>query len=195
VSIHPKNTIEAAVEKAQDAFWATIAAAFPTATAGDFPPDADLAFSQACVQAATVWTDLNVPSRGWVTGEWLFNPEDGGSGWTIYEASRLGHPWNGWATPSFSRKVVDEIVAFQKRHMAGPSMEGTHLVWLDDTRLVAVNPDAVEDTFIIEPDAEGLYTIDLGWCWWRADDKWLNPEDDPPVIERRVHANGHVEER
>lgn len=48
-----------AVVAAQEAFWAKIAAAFPEATSGDFPPGDQLAFDAACMSAATVWVEGN----------------------------------------------------------------------------------------------------------------------------------------
>lgn len=56
------NRIHQAVAAAQDAFWEELAEHFPEATHGDFPPDAQLAFDEACMTAATIWVEGNLPS-------------------------------------------------------------------------------------------------------------------------------------
>ncbi|MEH0937696.1 hypothetical protein [Micromonospora psammae] len=56
--------IAKAVEAAGDAFWATIAAAFPEATAGDFPPDATMDIERAQHQAVHLWLHYNAPEGG-----------------------------------------------------------------------------------------------------------------------------------
>lgn len=45
--------------RAQEAFWATVAAGFPRAHTGDFPPDAAVAFDRATEDAMRTWVDLN----------------------------------------------------------------------------------------------------------------------------------------
>lgn len=50
-----------AVPAAQQAFWTALAQAFPEITTGDFPPDATLSFDAACLSAATVWVQGNLP--------------------------------------------------------------------------------------------------------------------------------------
>lgn len=54
---------ESVLETAQDAFWNVIAASYPLAKSGDFPPDATFAFDEACQTAARTWTDWNVPKE------------------------------------------------------------------------------------------------------------------------------------
>jgi hypothetical protein len=49
-----------AIEAAQESFWLSIAAAFPEATSGDFPPDADLALREAMTTGVTLWVNCNV---------------------------------------------------------------------------------------------------------------------------------------
>lgn len=53
--------IDSAVSDAQEAFWAEIVKHYPEITTGDFPPDAHLAFEEACLKAATVWVEGNSP--------------------------------------------------------------------------------------------------------------------------------------
>ena len=47
--------------KADDAFWAVIAEAFPEATTGDFPPDATLNWHEAIEKAIRIWLFYNMP--------------------------------------------------------------------------------------------------------------------------------------
>lgn len=47
-------------EKAEEAFWAKVAEAFPDADAGDFPFDADFHFMEAQDAAIKLWVDINV---------------------------------------------------------------------------------------------------------------------------------------
>lgn len=51
-----------ATDMAQEAFWACVAAAFPEAEAGDFPPDAHMHFEQACRHAVFTWLQFNFPA-------------------------------------------------------------------------------------------------------------------------------------
>jgi hypothetical protein len=62
-NILTEERIKAAIEKADLAFWAEIAKAFPEAISGDFPPDADFAFAEACEQAVDTWLLFNHPER------------------------------------------------------------------------------------------------------------------------------------
>jgi hypothetical protein len=54
---------EAMLEDAQDAFWHIVAAAYPLAKSGDFPPDATFDFDDACEKAAGTWAKYNVPKE------------------------------------------------------------------------------------------------------------------------------------
>jgi len=51
---------EEVLRKAQDAFWQVVAQSYPEARSGDFPPDAEMAFDNACEQAVKVWLHYNV---------------------------------------------------------------------------------------------------------------------------------------
>lgn len=42
-------------------FWAAVAQRFPQCQSGDFPPDQQLAFDNACEHAVRVWLDCNLP--------------------------------------------------------------------------------------------------------------------------------------
>lgn len=85
-----------AVVAAQEAFWAKIAAAFPEATSGDFPPGDQLAFDAACMSAATVWVEGNTadPLAGNPKVEVLTN-----LGYDIDEDSDQPGLWI-WTSPS-----------------------------------------------------------------------------------------------
>lgn len=50
-------------EEAELAFWAVVAKRFPSATSGDFPPEADMAFTQAARKAVVTWVRWNVPGK------------------------------------------------------------------------------------------------------------------------------------
>lgn len=54
------DPIEIAAQAAQDAFWAEIVKQYPTATSGDFPPDAQMEFDEACTDAVQTWTHYNL---------------------------------------------------------------------------------------------------------------------------------------
>jgi len=58
-----EKLVEAACREASFAFWEKVAEAFPTATTGDFPPDADFAWTAAAEAAINTWAEANVP--GW----------------------------------------------------------------------------------------------------------------------------------
>jgi len=53
-----KQEMNQVVEAAQMAFWAEVAKNFDFTT-GDFPPEAQLAFDEACKQAVKVWVQSN----------------------------------------------------------------------------------------------------------------------------------------
>lgn len=58
-----RNTrLDEALTKAMDAFWESVARDFREVKAGDFPPEADIAFNGACRDAVTTWLDLNAPT-------------------------------------------------------------------------------------------------------------------------------------
>ena len=57
-----KGHFDAALEKAEDAFWAAFAAEFPSIKTGDFDPWNSAQFSAACRTAASIWIAEN--SRG-----------------------------------------------------------------------------------------------------------------------------------
>jgi hypothetical protein len=61
-----ERRIAVTIEAASQAFWNTVAAHWPEATTGDFPPDATLDWSRAAQAAVTVWVEGNVPPVGFV---------------------------------------------------------------------------------------------------------------------------------
>lgn len=50
----------AALEMADQAFWAQIALYFPEATTGDFPPDAHMSWQSAMESALNAWLASNL---------------------------------------------------------------------------------------------------------------------------------------
>lgn len=74
--------IHHATVAAQEAFWESMVASFPEIKTGDFPPEADLRFDQACISATTTWIDANRPRRVARTSDgYSFTEEPDGS-WT-----------------------------------------------------------------------------------------------------------------
>src|SRR5712692_7311602 len=62
MSSEPRVTVsDEILQKADDAFWAIIAASFPAVEHGDFPPDATWAFMNAQRSAVNYWLYLNHP--------------------------------------------------------------------------------------------------------------------------------------
>lgn len=59
--VKTEDEIADIVGVAIDAFWAKIAEAFPEATAGDFPFDADFQFTMMARSAVFLWCGYNVP--------------------------------------------------------------------------------------------------------------------------------------
>jgi hypothetical protein len=64
-----EQRIDRAADAALEEFWASIAASFPEATSGDFPPDAMSMLFQCCRSAVVLWTQLNVTKGGKVDVE------------------------------------------------------------------------------------------------------------------------------
>lgn len=52
-------SIPVAVEIAQEQFWAAVARLYPHIKTGDFPPDAQACFDQACRDAVQTWITIN----------------------------------------------------------------------------------------------------------------------------------------
>lgn len=61
-SMLPEQSFEEALTTSMDAFWASLAERLPTITSGDFPPEATMAFYEACNLAARTWVDANLPA-------------------------------------------------------------------------------------------------------------------------------------
>lgn len=58
----PKRIVEA-IQKADEAFWAAVAEAFPEATAGDVDPGAIMEWEEATFKAVVDWLSFNHPAR------------------------------------------------------------------------------------------------------------------------------------
>lgn len=58
-----EQRLQEAVRKANDAFWAEIATAYPEITTGDFGPGETHDFNTAQEQAVKTWLLLNTPSE------------------------------------------------------------------------------------------------------------------------------------
>jgi hypothetical protein len=66
----PEARLDAAIDAAQRAFWAALAAAYPEIRTGDLSPDVDLMFSAASTEAAREWVAGNLPTPSTtITGE------------------------------------------------------------------------------------------------------------------------------
>lgn len=61
-AIAREQRIADAVRKASDAFWESVATAFPEARAGDFSPEDTYAWDTACERAVRTWVGYNVPA-------------------------------------------------------------------------------------------------------------------------------------
>jgi len=69
------DRIGEALMKADLAFWAEIAKAFPEAKTGDFPPEASLKWDKARDQAVYWWLVFNHPNTKWI--EKLYESQGG----------------------------------------------------------------------------------------------------------------------
>lgn len=63
-----KRTIEAVVEDALFAFWASVASAYPEATTGDLTPAASYPLKKAATVAVEEWVEYNVEDNPFRTG-------------------------------------------------------------------------------------------------------------------------------
>ena len=59
-----KPTDAEIVDVAQCAFWDAVVDMLPEVKTGDFPPDAQFAFHEACRKAVTLWREINKPEPG-----------------------------------------------------------------------------------------------------------------------------------
>ena len=53
------DDIKLATDKAQEAFWAAVAAHFPEIKTGDFPPLDQTVFDLSCEKAIRTWVEIN----------------------------------------------------------------------------------------------------------------------------------------
>lgn len=72
-----RTRLEQAVEAAELAFWREIAAAYPEAASGDFPPDATLHFTAQLTEGANLWLRLNAPSSAVLPPPYQYNEKLG----------------------------------------------------------------------------------------------------------------------
>jgi hypothetical protein len=56
-----KKQIADVVEEALEAFWASVASAYPEATTGDLTPGAEFPLKKAATAAVEEWVEYNVP--------------------------------------------------------------------------------------------------------------------------------------
>lgn len=49
-----------AVDEARQAFWSKISESYPEIKSGDIPPEAEIAFDDACDRAVNVWLCFNI---------------------------------------------------------------------------------------------------------------------------------------
>lgn len=59
-AIKLETRMKDAVEKAQEAFWASVVESFPEAEAGDFDPTSTHVFETTCDSAVRLWVSYNV---------------------------------------------------------------------------------------------------------------------------------------
>ncbi len=57
----PQPQFEHTLNKALEAFWATIAEAYPSIATGDLAPDVAIRLREATAEAALRWLDSNLP--------------------------------------------------------------------------------------------------------------------------------------
>lgn len=58
------------LESAMMQFWEQVAADFPDVKTGDFPPDVDVPFTNACETAIKHWLTLNAPEQEPFSGDY-----------------------------------------------------------------------------------------------------------------------------
>ena len=63
-----EERIKKSIEDAQEAFWASMVESYPEVKSGDFPPDAHIAFENACEIAAKIWLEFNHPDPFFIEG-------------------------------------------------------------------------------------------------------------------------------
>lgn len=81
----------------------------------------------------------------------------------VYTAVRIARRWNGWAVPVVTRETVRAMLQDLDTDESGNAPEyRTAWVELANGSFMVEGPDDEEPTFLA-PDAQGLYTFDLGW--------------------------------
>jgi len=74
----------------------------------------------------------------------------------VFEAERIGSPWNGWATPAFRLEVMRQVAAYfglaERGQDNGPSF------FIEEYPYKGEEPDTVNVS------QDGLYRPD-GWVW------------------------------
>ena len=58
--LKPEQRLENALDDAEFAFWEVVAESFSEAQGGDFPPEASMAFREACEDAIKTWLSFNL---------------------------------------------------------------------------------------------------------------------------------------
>lgn len=109
--------------------------------------------------------DLNRKTR--VTADWTEPP-------AIYPAYILktSDRWNGFAEPFFDRETMERIVAdIEQVYRQFP--DSTELLsWGGDNVIVHHPQDAQTDA--IQPNADGLFDMRLGWTWTEVEhESWF----------------------
>jgi len=56
-----EHDLKSLADEAQDEFWAKVVELLPECKTGDFPPECDIPFSQACRKAVEEWHMWNKP--------------------------------------------------------------------------------------------------------------------------------------
>jgi hypothetical protein len=104
-----------------------------------------------------------------VTGDWRAN-----GGAEPIEAFAKKNTWNGWTIPFMDRDHAEQVV--QEQYAMYLDMRGNDLeaqpdidrLWWDGDTLCCGNSEGTH-TQRVEPDADGLYDMGLGWTWYEAE--------------------------
>lgn len=173
------------LQRAQQAFWGVVSAAYPDAVSGDLPPETEDMLENAMATAIDTWVSFNVPdvTVGQIeTGATFKNSETGEAGdihlegfvpalfevadgpYAVPGYHKPSDRWNGWACPHFTKQGADFLVG----KIGGMSYDAYRDIY------VVGDPDFDEpETFgpvEIEVAGKKLKTYAIGaWSWvWVA---------------------------
>src|SRR6185437_7023017 len=104
-------------------------------------------------------TRYDPPIEAVIRGDWMPEGAEG------YRALVVG-TWNGFAVPKFDEATMRRVIEDQDALETTLGPGGPRLTWRDDgsVRTVLFEEDSSE-SFVIEPDEDGMYLFDVGWVW------------------------------